>query len=79
MVQKIVNNLKPKLVFAFEIIIKRSFGHIGGIQDFLDTGMVISLAMDDFGPDFDNSVSGVGLHAIFTDIVVKIRKFICIK
>jgi hypothetical protein len=55
--------LKPKVVFTFEIIIKRPFGHTGGIQNFLDSGMVKSFAMNNFSPGFNDSVSGVLLHA----------------
>jgi hypothetical protein len=49
------------------------------IQNFLDTGMVESFAVDDFGSGLDDPVFGVWLHAILTVICDKNQEACCSK
>ena len=59
---KKIDNLQAKVFFAFKVEIKRSFGHAGSIEHFLNTRMVISLEVDDPGTGLNNFMLCILLH-----------------
>jgi hypothetical protein len=56
---KKIYNGEPEIVFALEIIVKRSFGHSGGGQNFLNTGVVEPFTMDNGRTGLYDPVSGI--------------------
>ena len=58
-----INDLKPEILFTLEIVIERALWHAGGIEYFLNAGVIEPLEMDNLSARFQKFCFGVCFHS----------------